>query len=186
MRDERAEKIVPAAKPSLFEHPCLRCGLGAMLLVFDVLMCSSARAQDQHLARTTKAGHEIKILGYARANQGCEGIDPPSLFLDKPPDHGSICFRPSRLKLKEAIVGNLIQCVGRQVSGVTVVYIPQAGYTGTDEVKYTVIFPEARHVVYVDLTVVPGQPNSAGVALGDPNFSADKQGPIHACTELVS
>jgi hypothetical protein len=159
-----------------------------MLVMFGVVICSPASAQDQHLSRTTKADSEINILGYARANQSCEGIDPPSLFLDKPPDHGSVCFRPGKLRLKEAIVGNLTQCVGRQVPGVTVVYIPQAGYIGTDEVRYTVIFPQARHVVYVDLNVTPGQPKPAGVAQGDGNFAIDKQpqGPMRACTELVS
>jgi hypothetical protein len=179
---------MPAVVPNLFEHPYSRCRLGPMLVMSGVLICSPAWAQDQHLVRTTKADREINILGYARANQSCEGIDPPSLFLDKPPEHGSVCFRPSKLKLQEAIVGNFTQCVGRQVLGVTVVYIPQTGYSGTDEVRYTVIFPQARHVVYVDLSVVPGQPKPAGVAQGDGNFAADKQsqGPIRACTELVS
>src|ERR1700753_3375249 len=98
-----------AVVPNQFEHPCPGCRLGIMWVMSGVLVCSPAWAQDQHLARTTKADRGINILGYARANQNCEGIDPPSLFLDKPPDHGSVCFRPSRIKLKEAIVGNLIE-----------------------------------------------------------------------------
>jgi hypothetical protein len=136
----------------------------------------------------TKGDHEVNILGYARSNHNCEGIDPPSLFLDKPPDHGSVCFRPSKLKLQNAIVGNLTHCIGHKISGVTVVYIPQASYVGMDEVRYTVIFPEARHAVDVDLTVVPGQPQSAASLSGDGGSAAHKQlpGPMHACTALVS
>jgi hypothetical protein len=135
---------------------------------------------------------EISILSYARANQRCEGIDPPSLYLDKPADHGSVCFRVSTtIRLLDAIVGNLTHCIGRQIRGVTVVYIPRAGYVGLDEVRYTVIFPQARHSVFVDVTVVPGQPTteSGNMVSGVGSFPIEaiqSQGPLRACIEAVS
>jgi hypothetical protein len=166
--------------------------LGWAFVIGSCLISATAFAQDQRLARTTKMDREISILSYARANQSCEGIDPPSLYLDKAADHGSVCFRVSTtIRLQDAIVGNLTHCIGRRIRGVTVVYIPRAGYVGFDEVRYTVIFPQARHSVFVDLTVVPGQPTteSGNVVSGVgslPLEAIQPQGPLRACIEAVS
>jgi hypothetical protein len=52
---------------------------------------SPVLAQNQRLAKTTTADRDVVILGYGRSNQNCESVDPPALYLDKPPDHGTIC-----------------------------------------------------------------------------------------------
>ena len=68
------------------------------------------------------------------------------------------------IKINEAIVGNLKHCVGRNIRGVTVVYLPRWKYIGLDDARYTVVFPQARHSVYVDLTVLPDRSGSPSVA----------------------
>ena len=150
---------------------------------------SPALAQDKRLAKTTRADHDVVILGYGRSKPNCESADPPALYLDKPPDHGALCFRTNDVKINEAIVGNLTHCIGRIIRGVVVVYLPRWKYVGSDEARYTVIFPQARHGVHVDLTVLPGQPSSPGVVQTDPGGpyeSPQLPGPIPACTSLVS
>lgn len=151
---------------------------------------SPALAQDQRLAKTTRADHDVVILGYGRSNQNCESIDPPALYLEKPPDHGAICFRTNDITIEKAIVGNLTHCVGRKIHGIVVVYLPGWRYAGSDDVRYTVIFPQARHAVYVDLTVLPDRPSSSGAVSTDIGASAAESlrlpGPIPACTSLVS
>jgi hypothetical protein len=162
-------------------------GSVAVVLISDVLMSSTGLAQDEHLTRTTKANEKISILSYARSNQDCEGIDPPSFYLDKAPDHGIVCFRAGTIKLQNAIVGNLTQCIGKHIRGVTVVYVPQEGYVGPDEVRYMVIFPEARHSVFVDLAVVQGQAKSAVSGQGGlPVEVSQPPGSLPACIEAVS
>ena len=99
---------------------------GAAVLCFP----SSIRAQDQHLARTAKADHDVSILSYARSNQDCDGIEPPKLYLDKPPEHGAVCFRTSQVQLHDTVVGNLTQCLGRKIRGVTIVYAQQRNTEG--------------------------------------------------------
>jgi hypothetical protein len=152
--------------------------------------CSPAVAQDQHLTKTAKAAHDVIIMGYARSDQSCRGIEPPTLTLDKPPDHGTVCFRVADMKLSEAIVGNLTQCLGLKIRGVSVVYLPRWGYTGPDDLRYTVVFPEARHSVYVDLTVLPEKRSSAYSVPADISApsaeSPQPSGAIPACTALVS
>jgi hypothetical protein len=159
---------------------------GAAVVVFP----SSTHAQDQHLAKTAKADHEVSILSYARSNQECDGIEPPKLYLDKPPEHGVVCFRPSQVRLQNTVVGNLTQCLGRKIRGVTIVYRSATKYRGSDEIRYTVIFPELSHHVDVDLTVEPDQSNVSDTSLREINGPAEEgsqsQGPMPACTVLTS
>jgi hypothetical protein len=169
----------------------LLLGLGCGLAAIGVpSFCSPAVAQDQHITKTTKAAHDVVILGYARSNQSCNGIEPPALYLDKPPDHGAVCFRTNDIRLREAIVGNLTHCLGRKISGVSVVYLPYWGYVGSDDLRYTVVFPQARHSVYVELTVLPDPPGSPGTVPADISApyteSPQSPGPIPACTAIVS
>jgi hypothetical protein len=164
--------------------------LGLAFVLMIVPDHSQALAQNQRLAKATKADHEVVILGYGRSDQNCESVDPPALYLDKPPDHGTICFRVNDIKINEAIVGNLKHCVGRNIRGVAVVYLPRWKYIGPDHVRYTVVFPQARHSVYVDLTVLPdrsGSPSAAPADISTPAAeSSQSPGPIPACTALVS
>ena len=152
--------------------------------------CAPAVAQDQHITKTVRAAHDVVLEGYARTNPSCDGIEPPALYLDKPPDHGLVCFRIGDMKLHAAIVGNLTQCLGRKIRGVSVVYLSGSEYTGPDDLRYTVVFPEARHGVFVDLTVLPGRPNSPDAVPADISAPASaapqSSGPIPACTALVS
>jgi hypothetical protein len=164
--------------------------LGILTAIGFLSCCSLAAAQDQHLTKTTEAAKAVSILGYSRSNQSCEGIEPPALYLDKPPDHGTICFRPGNIKLSEAIVGGLTHCLGRTIRGVSVIYLPRWGYIGPDDVRYTVVFPQARQSVYVDLTVLSSQSGSSGAVPPDISAPAmespQSPGPMPACTALVS
>jgi hypothetical protein len=159
---------------------------GAAVLVFY----SYAHAQDQHLAKTAKADHDVSVLSYARSNQNCDGIDPPKLYLDKPPEHGAVCFRINQVQLQNTVVGNLTQCLGRKIRGVTIVYRSAAKYRGSDELRYTVIFPELSHHVDVGLTVVLDRPNASDTSLREINGSAEEgsqsPGPMPACTVVTS
>jgi hypothetical protein len=73
---------------------------------------------------------------------------------------------------------------------VSVVYLPRWGYVGPDDLRYTVVFPQARHSVYVDLTVLPDRPGSPGAVPADISSpyteSPQSLGPIPACTAIVS
>lgn len=159
----------------------------------SVLVALSFRpsfAEDQHLTKKTRVDHDVAILSYARANQKCDGIEPPALYLEKPPAHGFVCVRPAKVKLLDAIVGNLTQCLGRTISGVAVYYFPRSRYVGSDELRYTVIFPERRYGTAVEMTVDADAVNSsdAGPAVADVGFTGPPQpiGPMPVCSPGVS
>ena len=163
------------------EH-CLK--LGAVGFVVAIYF-PPAYAEGEHLTKVTKAGHDIAILSYARSNQNCEGIEPPGLYLDEPPKHGIVCFRHSKVKLQNAVVGNLTQCLGQSIRGVTIYYFPRSKYVGPDELRYTVIFPEKRHGVYAELTVIRDSADDGSVA-ASPMEYAQPTGPIPVCSPAVS
>lgn len=170
---------------------CHRTVCAAACAVATVLGCgSTVLAQDAHLVKTTRAGHAVIILGYARSDQNCEGITPPVLYLDKPAEHGTVCWRPGKLKLREAIVGNLTQCLGRDIRGVNVVYFPRWKYVGSDGLQYTVEFPNARHRVEVSMTVLTdgsSSPDSPFADMGEPvGDDSQSPGPMPECAASVS
>jgi hypothetical protein len=172
------------------EKSCSAWMFGLAWALMATSSFSPALAEDQRLAKTTRADHDVVILGYGRSNQNCESIDPPALYLEKPPDHGTVCFRTNDITINKAIVGNLTHCIGRKIHGVVVVYSPGWKYAGPDDVRYTVIFPKARHGVYVELTVLPDRPSSSGAVSMDLDApttgSPQLPGPIPACASLVS
>ena len=47
-------------------------------------------AQEMRVNRVVWSAGEVSIAAYARTNAACEGIEPPTLLLDKPPEHGTV------------------------------------------------------------------------------------------------
>jgi hypothetical protein len=154
-----------------------------------VLLCVPTAAQVL-LARTTKAAHGVFIEGYARTDNECESIEPPTVYVDKPPRHGIVCFRKADLRLRTTVENNLMHCLGRSAHGIHVIYMPRQGYAGPDTVRYTVHFPKTQHAVDVILTVLPDdqQPSNAAPSAGGPVIGDVSQtpGPLPVCAALVS
>ena len=133
-------------------------------------------------------GSDVWILSYARSNRSCDGIEPPGLYLDKPPEHGSVCFRPSKVKLVNVVVGDVAHCLGRAVAGISVHYFPRSRYVGADAFQYSAIFPETRQTTDVDLTVLPDSSSSLNTqrsGIGIIEYS-QPPGPMPACSPAVS
>jgi hypothetical protein len=137
----------------------------AALFGFFVL-CVPSTAQMQ-LSKSTKAAHDVFLAGYARTNNKCESIDPPSIFVDQPPAHGIICSRSADLLLRKTIENDLAHCLNRRAHGIHIIYLPREGYAGPDKVRYTVKFPTTQHTVEVNLTVLPHDPQSRNAVPAD-------------------
>jgi hypothetical protein len=144
--------------------------------------------QEKHLTHTTRASEEIVVEGEAQADEFCNSAEPPQLFLDRRPDHGTVCFESGEFEVGEAVTGDLA-CLGRMVRGVNIIYRPRPGYTGADRLRYTAIGAQSPHSVSIDLTVLPGKPTSAVVPpdrSAPPAESAMLLGPMPACVAPVS
>jgi hypothetical protein len=152
---------------------------------------SPAIAQELRLSIVTEAAKSVVIRGHVRLNKNCEAIEPPALLLDKSPDHGTVCSRPGSVFLKEILYGEKTQrCLGHNLRGIKVVYLPRWGYAGADGFRYTVVHPAGQYPVIVDITVRPNRPNSTGLVPPDISSPTAEElqspGPIPACTALSS
>jgi hypothetical protein len=77
------------------------------------VFCDPSLAQVQ-LSKSTKAAHDLFLEGYARTNNKCESIDPPTVYVDQPPEHGIVCSGNADLLLKKTVENDLSQCLSRR------------------------------------------------------------------------
>jgi hypothetical protein len=162
---------------------------GLVALATSLLPCANAYAQRQ-LLKIVTAGHDVLVDGYARADNNCQGIDPPQIMIEQPPEHGTVCFRRDDLVLRTTMENNLVHCLGRKVSGFSVIYLSRRDYKGADRFRYTVRFPTVEHSIDVTLNVLPEWRASLMAVPADVSAAAgetrQRAGPIPACTALVS
>jgi|ERR1700756_1958469 hypothetical protein len=161
-----------------------------IVVVFGLFVLSLPSFAQVQLWKTTSASHDVVIEGYARTNNKCESIDPPTVYVDRPPMHGIVCSKNGELLLRKTVENDLSHRLSKRAQGIQVVYLPRKGYVGSDTVRYTVRFPTAQHAVEVLLTVLAGGLQSPGVAppsIDDPASDVRQTpGPLPVCPALVS
>jgi hypothetical protein len=145
---------------------------------------SEALTDNQHLSRKTEPGTAIAIKGHARIGDNCQGAELPTLQLEKAPDHGNVCFRVGEIKIAEIYSGNT-KCLGVQVRGARVIYVPRYGYVGTDTLRYSSVAAGENLTFDFDITIAnpPGAPDIApSDANAPPKEGPQSAGPMPACT----
>lgn len=144
------------------------------------------------IVRIVRAGEDTKLAGYSRVNQNCEEITLPILTLQQPPKHGVVCSQRGDTWLQRGypMEGTLMHCVGKKSTGLHVVYLAPIGFTGGDQLRYTVRYSTTDHPVEFDLTVVPPLPDAPLPVPRDitnPAVAAPQRpGPIPPCSAVVS
>jgi hypothetical protein len=163
---------------------------GLVIVMLGLLPGAQTSFGQGRLSKATIAGHEVFVDGYARSDNNCQGLAPPQITIDDPPEHGIICLRRGDLWLKATIENNLAHCLGKKVSGFHVIYIARKDYTGPDHVHYTVVFPTVQHSMDVTLNVWPDSSKTSVATPGDISATIGEtrqpSGPIPACPTLVS
>jgi len=72
-------------------------------------------------------------------NNGCL-MKPATIAITQQPAHGRLDMRAGSQQIKGG-VGIIDRCIGKTGPATMVSYVPQAGFVGTDELRYTVTFP---------------------------------------------
>jgi hypothetical protein len=63
--------------------------------------------EDAHIKRTGKSATSFSIGGYWQANKNCEPTGDPFTFLiEKPPEHGSVCFGRDAVAMHHLVAGS--------------------------------------------------------------------------------
>jgi hypothetical protein len=182
----RREPLLSAVKVRAFDDIVyISC-----VAVAAMMFCDSAAAQEEHLNRIAKAAQDTSIAGYTRTNAACEGIDPPTLYFDKPPEHGVVCWSSADIRINWVVESNMSHCVGRIARGVAIRYLSRRDYAGPDNLRYTVHFTKVNHTVSVTVTVRPGGPGPSKMQSCDVDtMEAERSqspGPMPRCVLLMS
>jgi hypothetical protein len=137
----------------------VRSILGIMACIAAVglsaVLVGSTPSRAEHLTIATKNPNEVRVRGYARFDMNCVAEEAPEIYLDVPPQSGFVCVRTSRVTVRK-LYGGKAECLGRSISGIEVIYLPQRTFTGIDTIRYTVKFA-AKVTVEADISVQSDQ-----------------------------
>jgi hypothetical protein len=124
-------------------------------LIALLLVSNAAFAADSSplvVKRSTRAGHEVRIRGFAEFDAQCQRRDVPRIAVAAEPGRGRVEMRPGDVDIGANWVG-VTSCAGVTLPGVNVFYVPAAGFTGTDRFKLDVSYSGGR-TVHADIEVV--------------------------------
>jgi hypothetical protein len=106
----------------------------AILLAPDV-------AHAQHLTKTALSGKPLKLNFSNATNPDCSSVGETVVRLTQAPQHGKITISKAS-EFPSFPKGNARRdCNKQRVPGTQTVYVPEAGYTGTDTAAIEIIFP---------------------------------------------
>lgn len=149
------------------------------------LFAARSQAAVERVTHVTTAGKAAEIGHHARWNANCDSAAAPRLSIEQPPAHGRLCVVPGPIRPVMSRSGVGLNCVGRTIEGVHVVYSPHAAFTGIDTLRYGLDAPEGHVSRDVSIMIEPagGSPASATTAVtGD----VQDPGPMPECPHPVS
>src|SRR5664279_5667137 len=95
--------------------------------------------------KSTAAGREVLIRGFAEFDGGCNLKHVQTIAVAAPPGHGSVESRPGTVTIGPNWVGGG-HCEGTTLQGVRVYYVPAPGFSGTDRFSIDVGYALGRTV----------------------------------------
>jgi hypothetical protein len=162
-------------------HAALRAAMAAVLVGLP------AASAQEHLSKTGEADREIVLHDHAGWDRTCAAIAPPSVQLDRPPLHGTVCVRADDIRIEYISYGTQAHCIGRMVRGLRLIYRSHAGYAGGDVVHYSVQYPKSRREVSVSVAVTPPAPATSGAASASVTLPPRQvPGAVPPCNDFVS
>jgi hypothetical protein len=115
-------------------------GIAAAVLLLPV--CSIGLAADaQTESRTMAAGQVLHLGHFSSVNPDCTSKGTETVRISNAPAHGVVRMRT---ELAFSNFATQKQCEAHKVHGVTVEYLPEHGYLGSDTVGLDVIDPSGR------------------------------------------
>ncbi|HWK95521.1 MAG TPA: hypothetical protein VNR39_08865 [Pseudolabrys sp.] len=128
----------------------------------------------------------VVVREHAGWSSDCEAIPHPPLSLITPPSHGTVCAKAEVITVTSIFAGRAAQCVGRKVSGVRLIYQPDASFDGDDAMFYGVQYPGRFRAISVKVNVGESVPST--VSSADADVSAQWRqapGPVPPCPEFA-
>ena len=138
-----------------------RCATLMVALFFGVAG-GPARPDERPIVvkRETTAGHDVRVRGFAEFDGNCARVPGQTVKVVDAPAHGRVDKRPEPVAIGPNWVGRA-NCEGKTLEGITVYYVPEAGFTGTDRFSIDVSYTTRRTVraeVEVEVRYAPSSP----------------------------
>ncbi|WP_137045375.1 hypothetical protein [Pseudolabrys sp. FHR47] len=136
--------------------------------------------------RSAAVENSIVVREHSGWDRNCEAIPYPPLSLITPPSHGKVCAKAQVITIASMFAGTESQCIGRDVSGVRIIYQPDASYRGEDTLVYGVQYPSRFRAVSVKVNI--GATVPATVSVADADVAAQPKqapGPMPTCPQYV-
>ena len=162
-------------------------------------MAYAAGVYEKKISVSTTAGERTLIGDWGIHDTKCQTLNPPSLSLVIPPDHGWVCKQATTTVItvnQHPAEINNGRCIGKPIQLDRVFYVPIAGFTGTDTLEYRGEYEfegehknkSARVTMKAVVTVKrsPWPAASGSAAASAPIFEQQRPGAIPNCTALVS
>ncbi len=146
----------------------------------------TAWAGEEHLVKAGATNRPLLIREHAAWNRDCKAIPYPVVRLDRPPRHGAVCARVTDITIRTMYTGTEVQCIGRVVQGVRLIYFPQPGFAGSDRLRYSVQYPSVRRSVAVRVTVGAEAVALPADTVGAVPETGQAPGPVPPCAMPVS
>ena len=128
----------------------------------------------------------VVVREHAGWNADCSAIPPPPLLLITPPLHGMVCAKADVITVTSIFAGSAAQCIGRKVSGVKLIYQPDASFAGDDAMVYAVRYPARFRAISVKVNVGASVPSTVSSADADvPAQLRQSPGAMPTCPEFV-
>ena len=115
------------------------------LVVAAGLGVAAAQAPPLVVKRSTRAGHEVLVRGFAEFDASCKLKRVQTITVAVPPTGGSVETRPGDVVIGPNWVG-AADCQGKTLRGVNVVYVPAPGFTGADRFSLDVGYSAGQTV----------------------------------------
>jgi hypothetical protein len=160
-------------------------GASVGLALVGLAAAATHAAEVQKIKKVAKGHKEVVVQGHASIKDDtCEFRGLVEIYLDEAPKGGTVCLRQGKVRLTRQWSGKT-HCLGKRISGVNVIYVPYASFTGNDAVRYTVTGAKtrARRTYEAEIRVETGHaPSETTSSPSEPQ----KAGPMPVCPALVS
>jgi hypothetical protein len=160
-------------------------GASVGLALVGLAAAATHAAEVKRIKRVAEGHKEVVVEGHARMNDTCESRGPVEIYLNEAPKGGTVCMRQGKVRVRHIWTDkNHQHCLGKWISGVRVIYVPYASFTGNDAVRYTVKSRRGLTRTYeAEIRVVTGHaPSETTSSPSEPQ----KAGPMPVCPALVS
>ena len=144
-RRPEAEALIGHTRNTNCKIELIRVGRLAKLLFVFAILCActlyqkDAMAKDFTFNKVTESGRPVTLFSSTRWNKKCISIENPRIQILQPASSGHIFTQVGWGKIDRVSFGSE-KCMGHKIKSTVVVYVPNLGFHGQDQLQIGAIY----------------------------------------------